>query len=78
MGLHKRIISKEIIINLYQNYGLESVISYINGNDILISSDEFSKKIIDFIVGVDMNDRVKRNIEFEIVLHNIKEGEIGE
>ncbi len=78
MGFHKRIISKEIIINLYQNYGLDTVISYINGADTLILSDEFSKKIIDFIVDVDITDKVKRNIEFEIVLHNIKENEIGE
>jgi hypothetical protein len=73
MGFHKRIISKEIILNLYQNYGVDSIISYISKPEILICSDEFSEKIINFIYGDITNDKIKSNIEFEIITSQIKD-----
>ena len=73
MGFHKRIISKEIILNLYQNYGVDSIIYYISKPEILICSDDFSKKIINFIYSDITNDKIKSNIEFEIITSQIKD-----
>lgn len=73
MAFHKRIISKEIILNLYQKYGIDSIISYISKPEILICSDDFSKKIINFIYSDIRSDKLKSNIEFEIITSQIKD-----
>ena len=74
MGFHKRIISKEIILNLYKKYGIDYIISYIGKPEILICSDDFSKKIINLIYSDVSDDKFKNNIEFEIITSRINSG----
>lgn len=74
MGFHKRIISKEIILNLYQKYGIDYIVSYIGKPEILICSDDFSKKIINLIYSDVGDDKFKNNIEFEIITSRINNG----
>jgi hypothetical protein len=74
MGFHKRIISKEIILNLYKKYGIDYIISYISKPEILICSDDFSKKIINLIYSDVSDDKFKNNIEFEIITSRINSG----
>ena len=74
MGMNKRFVSKENLIEKYRNSGMAGVEDYLKSADALIMVDELSSKVVEYF-GSEMIDdserwnEISRLISFESIKH---------
>ena len=74
MGMNKRFVSKENLIERYRNSGMAGVEDYLKSADALIMQDELSSTVVEYF-GSDMIDdserwnEISRLISFESIKH---------
>ena len=74
MGMNKRFVSKENLIEKYRNSGMAGVEDYLKSADALIMVDELSSTVVEYF-GSEMIDdterwnEISRLISFESIKH---------
>ena len=74
MGMNKRFVSKENLIERYRNSGMAGVEDYLKSADALIMVDELSSTVVEYF-GSEMIDdserwnEISRLISFESIKH---------
>ena len=74
MGMNKRFVSKENLIERYRNSGMAGVEDYLSSADALIMEDELSSTVVEYF-GSEMIDdterwnEISRLISFESIKH---------
>lgn len=68
MGFNKRYISKESLLSVYRNNGIDGVKTHLRSADALFYSDSFSGQIVDMYneIGFEIKIDPWRDIETEI------------